>query len=92
MKIGVKYCGGCNPRYDRVGLVRELESAFGEHRFAPARGGEDLILVICGCRAACADHRGLTGRYGKWIVTGEEERERLTARLRVLTDLPPAGK
>lgn len=74
MRIGVKYCGGCNPRYDRVAFVKKLENDFPEHRFTSAQEGDaDLILVVCGCKAACAGHRGLSGRYGKWIVTGEED-------------------
>ena len=24
MKVGIKYCGGCNPRYDRAASVRTL--------------------------------------------------------------------
>ena len=25
-EIGLRYCGGCNSRYDRVALVKRLES------------------------------------------------------------------
>ena len=25
MKVGVKFCGGCNPRYDRGGLLRKIK-------------------------------------------------------------------
>jgi hypothetical protein len=25
-RIGVKYCGGCNPTYDRMQVVRQLKS------------------------------------------------------------------
>lgn len=25
MKVGIKYCGGCNPRYDRVAAVNQLK-------------------------------------------------------------------
>ncbi|MBN1880994.1 MAG: hypothetical protein JW885_02365 [Deltaproteobacteria bacterium] len=56
--IVVKYCGGCNPLYDRVALVRRLEERlFGTARFVPAGGREckgDLLLVVCGCHVRCA--------------------------------------
>ena len=29
MKIGIKYCGGCNPKFDRMAFARRLKEAFG---------------------------------------------------------------
>lgn len=60
-KIGVRYCGGCNPRYDRVALVRRLESFFPEQEFVPAEpgGSYPAVLVVSGCTARCADVSGL---------------------------------
>lgn len=56
MKRAVKYCGGCNPRYDRVALVRRLEKDIGTP-FVTAEPGTlyDELYVICGCSARCAD-------------------------------------
>ena len=67
MTVGVKYCGGCNPRYDRTGLVRTLEQAAPGAVFLPARPETvcDLLLVVCGCPARCADVSGL--RAGKTV-------------------------
>ena len=39
MRRAVKYCGGCNPRYDRVALVRELERRLGQPHPPPPAGG-----------------------------------------------------
>ena len=39
-EIGVRYCGGCNPRYDRVALVRRLEGLLPGMALVPARPGE----------------------------------------------------
>ena len=62
--VGVKYCGGCNPRYDRVALVQQLAAAFPRLSFSHARPEEpgDILLVVCGCSARCADLTGLEGR------------------------------
>ena len=30
MKIGIKYCGGCNPRYNRTAVVSRLKKDVGE--------------------------------------------------------------
>ena len=35
--VGVRYCGGCNPRYDRAALVHSLEVSFPEVSFEPFR-------------------------------------------------------
>lgn len=61
-RIGVRYCGGCNPRYDRVALVRELESLLSRETFVPAQEGVPYaaILVVCGCPSRCATVSGLT--------------------------------
>ena len=34
-KIALRYCGGCNPRYDRIGLVEELKSRFPHLKMEP---------------------------------------------------------
>lgn len=56
MTRAVKYCGGCNPRFDRVALVRRLEQRLGE-RLPAAQPGVyyDEIYVVCGCSARCVD-------------------------------------
>ena len=57
IKVGVKYCGGCNPTYDRSELVEDLKRRLdGKVKFVPPDGeGVDLILAVEGCEIACAD-------------------------------------
>ena len=56
MKRAVKYCGGCNPRYDRVGLVKKLEEKIGVILTSPQPDCiYDELYVVCGCSACCAD-------------------------------------
>ena len=55
--VGVKYCGGCNPLFDRAQRLREVEQACPDvlfDYFTP-EGKYDIILVINGCLKACAD-------------------------------------
>ena len=47
--VGVRYCGGCNPRYDRVAAVRNLEARCPHIRLLPAGPGQGLVLLVCGC-------------------------------------------
>jgi hypothetical protein len=57
LKVGIKYCGGCNPYYDRVALLKSIEDRLkGYVQFvAPDDGNSEIILVLEGCRTACAD-------------------------------------
>ncbi len=58
MQIGTRYCGGCNPYYDRGGLVRELEGILSEkgHRILQGTGEQDnLQLLLQGCAKRCRD-------------------------------------
>jgi len=54
-RIGVKYCGGCNPRYNRRQAVEELESRLSNVNVEIAAEGEryNTILLVCGCTAQC---------------------------------------
>lgn len=50
-----KVLWGCNPRYDRVAAVKELQQRHPEWKIEPAgEGGQEYILVVCGCTAVCA--------------------------------------
>ncbi len=68
--IGLKYCGGCNPRYDRVETVRRIRDELGGTiRFVPPDDpGVDSILAVMGCETACADLSAFDGKK-IWIIT-----------------------
>ena len=62
-KIGIKYCGGCNPTYERLEFIQEVQSRLGD-RFLFFRSDQrdlDGMLLINGCVRSCAtenlDHR-----------------------------------
>ncbi len=79
MKIGIKYCGGCNPRYDRSLIAARLRREFGGHDIVTANETEtfDVVAVICGCGSQCADHRRLKGSYGKVVLTRASDYDEL---------------
>ena len=90
MRIGVKYCGGCNPRFDRRALVARLRQSFPEHdireglsaqaeHFAP-----DLALILNGCSSACADHDDFTGSLGKVVIDSAEGYDEVLAAINLL--------
>ena len=85
IKIGVKYCGGCNPNYDRVELVEDLKRRLGgKVKFVPPDSeGVDLILAVEGCETACADLSPFEGKR-IFIMTGVEGAHRF---IKLIDDL-----
>lgn len=78
MTIAVKYCGGCNPRYDRMEIARRLRRDFPKAELTgPGGGAPDFVAVICGCHSRCAGHESLRGRFGKAVLAAPEDYEAL---------------
>ncbi|MEJ2023515.1 MAG: hypothetical protein P8Y00_00570 [Deltaproteobacteria bacterium] len=81
-RIGVKYCGGCNPSYDRVALVKRMERDLSdEAEFFPFEARAlDLILVVCGCETACVEtsrFKGIPVRVIEGALDGEAVAEKI---------------
>lgn len=74
MKIGIKYCGGCNPHFDRIDKVNKLMELFKDVNFEYAKENKtyDLILVVNGCGRGCSDHSSLRGKE-KIIINHESD-------------------
>ena len=76
MKIGIKYCGGCNPSYDRVKFINSLKEIYqGEVYFESAVEGflYDATLIVCGCERCCASGDKLSSKYKKICITKEQD-------------------
>lgn len=57
MKIGVKFCGGCNPYIERKKLIEQVERMLPPGKFAFEYFDFDdceIFLVVNGCSLACA--------------------------------------
>jgi len=76
LRIGLKYCGGCKPAYDRVALVDDIKWRLGDRVvFVPADSSDVfLILAVQGCPTACADLSAFRDR-NIWSITRPEEAE-----------------
>ena len=57
LKVAIKFCGGCNPDFDRVALVERIEGGLnGRVEFVTLENENiDLVLAVEGCKTACAD-------------------------------------
>ena len=76
LRVGLKYCGGCNPEYDRVSLVKHIEERLqGRVKFvSPESEGVRLSLAVEGCSTACADLSAFQG-LKIWIITKIEDED-----------------
>jgi len=64
LSIGLRYCGGCNPRIDRPKIVRDLKEGLekqglGVSFFTDRRKAFDVLLLINGCMHACSEQEYL---------------------------------
>lgn len=58
MKCGVRFCGGCNPRFERGEVFRMYKREIPEIEFTYASEEDtyDTLLVIGGCQSCCAGY------------------------------------
>jgi len=82
-KIGIKYCGGCNPFYERVEVIQRLQSLL-EDRFIFAVDDlqdSDIMVLVSGCPRACADKNSGSYDVPSHSILGENDFESLIKRL-----------
>ena len=55
MKVGVKYCGGCNPRIKRKEIITEITQNFTDICFQIFDSDQeyDCLISINGCHVGC---------------------------------------
>ncbi len=57
MRVAIKFCGGCDPAYDRVEFFQRVRAAAAD-RVEWVRLGDErcqAVLLICGCLRACPE-------------------------------------
>jgi len=72
IKIGIKFCGGCNPRYDRKMVKEKIKKlSHGMYEVSMAKENEfyELLIVISGCRNSCANYLNIS--YKEIIIIDE---------------------
>ncbi|MBW1783532.1 MAG: hypothetical protein JRL30_22660 [Deltaproteobacteria bacterium] len=76
-RVRIKYCGGCNPTYDRVDLVEQLKVRLGGtvEWVSSEADACDLVLAVQGCETACADLNAFDG-YEIYPITCPEDADR----------------
>jgi len=77
MKVAIKYCGGCNPDYNRVALVECIEERLnGKVEFVSAEDENiDPVLAVEGSKTACGDLSAFKDTKIRFITKIEDAEE-----------------
>lgn len=73
LKIGIKFCGGCNPTFDRVAAVEKIKREFeGKAEFVPPDDDTaEMVIAVMGCGSACAELGEIKGKQIIIITEGK---------------------
>lgn len=84
MVCGVKYCGGCNARYNRTAFFGQVEKACAEVDFQYVKPDViyDHLIVICGCPSKCANISTIQVSGDTFKVADENQLEGLITKLK----------
>ena len=74
IQVGLKYCGGCNPIYDRKEIADIIRRQSGIN-LKPYDENEvaDIVLIINGCSVDCINTCGYKSRYGTVLINSPEQ-------------------
>jgi hypothetical protein len=74
-KIGVKYCGGCNPSYERVEMIQQVQSSLKDRFIFSIHDQQDLdmMVLVNGCPRACANKNSNHPEVPSRSIVGEND-------------------
>ncbi len=63
-QIGIRYCGGCNPKFDRTAYAAKLQSVHPDWEFVymDAIKNTDTVIIVSGCERICTKTDDLNGK------------------------------
>jgi hypothetical protein len=78
-RIGIKYCGGCNPGYERVEMIERVQFRFNDRFFSLHHDEPDIdvLVLMSGCHRACAGRDLNIAQIPNFSVTGENDFDNL---------------
>jgi hypothetical protein len=78
-KIGIRYCGGCNPSYERVEMIQRVQSLLEDRLIFAVHHPQDsdIMVFVSGCPRACADKNPSNLKVPSRSIVGENDFESL---------------
>ena len=83
-KIGIKYCGGCNPGYERVEMMERVQTLMEDQILFLKHDHHNLdgLVLVNGCPKACANENQSDPTVPSRSIIGENDMEDLINWLR----------
>ena len=74
-RIALKYCGGCDPGFDRVEYFREIQNTAGDLIEWVTLDDPDFVsvLVISGCDTACPAQNMVLKACRRIVTIGDDK-------------------
>jgi hypothetical protein len=74
-RVGIRYCGGCNPSYERVEMIQQVESSLKDRFIFSVNDQQDLdiMVFVCGCPRACANKNSNHPEVPSRSIIGESD-------------------
>jgi hypothetical protein len=87
MVISIKYCGGCNPRYDGEAQVKRIEAAIGAELvpFDP-HSPPDISIVVKQCPMKCIEASAFPGRINTFLIDTSKKTDEVIKQLKQILD------
>ena len=87
MKVGIKFCGGCNPFYERGVVSKKFMEAHPEYdfEFVNENNEYNIIVVVCGCMIRCTTVNHLKSKYGYIFVSSEKDFEYIPEKIKEMS-------
>jgi len=71
-RLAIKFCGGCNPDFDRGSVAQRIrEEVSREAVWVSGEEESEFLLIINGCRTACADTAEIRAGRPAVVVSAE---------------------
>ena len=91
MRLGIKYCGGCNSRYDRVAETQKLLRHFSSWDISyDTNIFCDIWALICGCPAHCPVNNLPVAKLKVFIIDSPRKFSTLAAYMKQVETMPIA--
>lgn len=80
-RVSIRFCGGCNPRYDRAETARKIKESFEDFTFVKGSDEHDVRINLCGCPARCINEEKETS-LTVFNLTGWKEIEKFMKKMK----------
>jgi hypothetical protein len=67
-RLAVKFCGGCNPSFERIAVAQILHRALPEVCWVLPEEEADLLIIINGCLGSCAERPEVQERADENLI------------------------